>query len=94
MLDEEELKREARLVAMEYMLAELYGMVYALARATPEVIQSSLEDFQANLAEETIEGSDPVKGDLAIGVLEDAFAALIERIRVSASHRGLVTPKK
>ena len=71
------MKLEARLIAIEHALANLYGIVYAAIGATPEMIETSLTRFQSRLATETLGGMHPAQSDLLIAELEEAFDRLI-----------------
>jgi hypothetical protein len=76
-LEERELKLEARLIAIEQTIADLYKMIYALCGLTDEHVALKHEKFRAYLKTLTIPGVDPVQSDAAASEIEAAFEHLL-----------------
>jgi hypothetical protein len=84
MIDEDAVELEARLIAIEHVVANLYGMVCRSVGATPQMIEATLSAFQERIRNETFEGVDPAQSDLLAAALEDAFGKLIAQMRAIA----------
>lgn len=80
MINERDIKAEARLLAIEHALAELYGFYYTIIGATPEQVETGLANVQARLDGDTIPCADPAKADLVTAEFAEAFGALFEKI--------------
>lgn len=77
-----QIKIEARLLAIEYMIGHLHKMVYGLGGATAEQIAQSQAGFREQLKRETFSGPGihPTQSDLAAGEVEEAFDNLLKII--------------
>ena len=80
-MNEDALKMEARLIAIEYMIANLYGMFCLANGATREEIETSLDQYLDQIRGETFEGVDPAQSDLLAAALEEAFERLMNQMR-------------
>jgi hypothetical protein len=80
MIDEKELKAQARLIAIEHMIANQQVMIYRLAGMTPAAIADTHEKALKMLREQTFPGGDPAQSDLWAAEIETAFASLLSEI--------------
>jgi hypothetical protein len=85
-MDEKAIKLEARLGAIEYMLAELFKMVYLISGATPEMVESSHEKLREHLRTMAMPTTDPAISDLAAAEIQEAHEHLLKMI--AAAVRG------
>jgi hypothetical protein len=74
---EDELKNEARLMAMEYMIANMYVLIHRANRSTPQQIDASHQQARQMLGQLTIPGIDPAQSDLASAEIEAAVERLL-----------------
>jgi hypothetical protein len=81
MLSEKNVKLEARLLAIEYMIAHLNRTLTKLVGATPEMAEAARATFRKSLGTSSFPGLDPATSDLMAGELEEAFERLFETIR-------------
>jgi methylphosphotriester-DNA--protein-cysteine methyltransferase len=79
-MDERAIRLEARLDAIEHMLAHLHQAFYAYVGVTPEAIQAAHTAFLEKLRLDFVAGADPAKSDLTMQELEIAYSALLARI--------------
>lgn len=79
-MDEKAIKLETRLAAIEYLVANLYAIMFQASRATPEVVSQTIEQFRESLKYVTFPGHDPVKSDLASAEFEAAVRSLLALI--------------
>jgi len=84
MIDEKEAKLEARLLAIEYFLAESFRMNYHLMGASAETIKTSHDHMREHLLTMKMPSSDPAVGDLAAWELQEAFGKMLDKIAESA----------
>ena len=79
-MDEKAIKLEVRLGAIEYMVGELFRMVYLLGRAPPEMVEESHEKLRDHLRTMPMPTSDPAISDLAAAEMQEAYERLLEII--------------
>jgi hypothetical protein len=76
-MDENAIKLEARLGAIEYMIGQLFKMVYGLAAATPELIEKSHGKLREHLRTMPMPSTDPAIADLAAAEIQEAHERLL-----------------
>jgi hypothetical protein len=76
-MTEQELKAEARLMAIEYMVTNAYVLLHRVFRSTPEMIRQTHEQARTMLQQMTIPGVDPAQSDLASAEIQAAVEKLI-----------------
>ena len=79
-MTEQELKAEARLMAIEYMITNAYALLHRAFRSTPEMVRQSHVGARAMLGQMTIPGLDPAQSDLASAEIQAAVERLIGAI--------------
>lgn len=84
MIDEEAARLEARLLAMEYLIAEAFRMAYLEMGAPPETIKQSHQNLRNRLLTMKMPPSDPAISDLAAWELQQAFGRMLLKIEESA----------
>jgi hypothetical protein len=80
MLDEQAVKLEARLLALEYFAAESFRLIYGILGASPETIKLSHAHMHKHLQTAASPHSDPAISDLAAAELQEAFERLLDKI--------------
>jgi hypothetical protein len=75
--NEDAIKLEMRLNAIEYLLCQLWVNILKNAGATEEKFDESSQAMLAHLKTQTFPGLDPGWSDLAAGELEEAVARLV-----------------
>jgi hypothetical protein len=85
----QELNLQARLAAIEYMLANLYRLVHGVAGSTPEQIQSNHEQARETLRRVTIPGADPAQSDEFVAEVQAAVENILIQIEVMAGMHEL-----
>ena len=63
-MTEQEMKLEARLLAIEYMVAHAYRLMHRMFGSTPEMVRDTHKKARDMLAMQTIPGIDPAQSDL------------------------------
>jgi hypothetical protein len=89
-MDETKIKAEARLAAIEYVLAHLYKVTYQAIGVTPEIRAESHRRLTERLATTAIPGVDAAQSDLASFELQlaaERLLGVIEEIAGSAKSR-------
>ena len=86
-MDEKAIKLEARLGAIEYMVGQLFGMVYSAVGATPEMIEKSHEKLRQHLQTMAMPSNDPTISDLVAGEMQEAHERLLRIIEEAAKGR-------
>jgi hypothetical protein len=71
-MSEERFKLYARLAAIEYMLAEVFRMIYGILGASEEQIEEAHEKFRRQLQTMRISTDDAAIAGLVAGELEEA----------------------
>jgi len=79
-----EVRLEARLGAIEYMIGQLFKSVYSITGATPEMIERSHQALRDYLRVMSIPMDDPAISDLSAGELQDAYEHLLGIIAEAA----------
>jgi hypothetical protein len=79
-MDEDEIKLETRLFAIEYLLVQLYCLTYKIGGVSNESMQTAHERTLAGLELQTFQGADPALGDLWAAELRDAVSRLLSDI--------------
>jgi hypothetical protein len=88
-MTEEELKLQARLAAIEYMVANLFHLLHRLGGSTPEQIQQTHEQVREVLRHATIRGVDPAQSDQFVGEVRAAVENILIQIEVMAGMHDL-----
>jgi hypothetical protein len=82
-MDPKAIKLEARLSALEHMLAELFRMFYVSIGTTPEAVERTHQQLREVLQTLTVPGADPAAADLAAGELQEAYEHLLKVIMIA-----------
>jgi hypothetical protein len=80
----EKIRLEARLSAIEYMIGQLFRMIYVSIGATPEMIEASHKQFRDYLQTMPMPTDDPAISDLAAAEIQEAHERLLEIIETAA----------
>lgn len=86
-MDETTIKLEARLAAIEHMIAHLSRAVTMLAGATPEMAAAARLRYVRSLETETFPELDPVESDLLAAEIRDAFDKLLQMMDEAEAAR-------
>jgi len=81
-MTEQEMKLEARLTAIEYVLANTVANIYGLARFTKDDISRVNKNAEFVLGRETLGGPDPAQSDMWMAEIESA----VLKIQTAASE--------
>jgi hypothetical protein len=81
------IKLHARMLAIEYFLAEAFRMIYGLARFSQEEIDASHRELRDVLRTLRVPSDDPAISDLIAAELEEAHTRLLGMIRVPGEDR-------
>jgi hypothetical protein len=87
-MTEHELMLEARLLAIEYMLANVYALLHRINRSTPAQISAAHDQVKNMLRQQTVPGVDPVQSDQMFGEIQIAVE------RISIEEMGGAVQKK
>ena len=80
-MTEKEIKLEARLIALEYLVCNLSAMIYRASSPDPVALHKERANkLRSHLASLTIPGLDPVLSDLASAELGEAMEGLLRTI--------------
>jgi hypothetical protein len=79
-MTEAEVKLQARLVVIEYMIIHLQSSIYKLTGATPEIVEKLRERCLANVRSMTIPGIPAVWSDLLSSEVEQAIQSLLDDV--------------
>jgi hypothetical protein len=79
-MNEDVLKEEVRLFAIEYMIMNLYTMFHRLVQSSPEQILKAHEEAREMLATQTFPGSDPAESDLVAQEVQAAVERMLDGI--------------
>jgi hypothetical protein len=80
-MTEQELKLEARLSALEYMISHTLSRIHVLTGATNEQLDAMEDDARITLSATTLPGADPAMADMFAGELQECIERLIEITR-------------
>lgn len=79
-MSEKELQSEVRLLAIEYMVTNLYNILYRIVGADKEVIATAMASFREKMRTEVFPGLDAEQSALASGEIEDAVGRFLQMI--------------
>jgi len=82
-MDRKAIKLEARLGAIEYMIAELFKKFYAMSETHYKEVEKEHEMLRKYLRKMTLPIPDPALSDLTAGEMMDAFEVLLEKIEIA-----------
>lgn len=74
-MDEQQLRADMRLLALEYMLARAYTLIFKAHGMTATQVSEAHKGFLAGMSKQTI-GDDPVRSDM----LMDEFQTAVEKL--------------
>jgi hypothetical protein len=86
-MDAATIKLHARILAIEYFVAEAFRMIYGLARFSQEEIDTSHRELREVLRTLKVPSDDPAISDLIAPELEEAYTRLLGMIRVAGDDR-------
>jgi hypothetical protein len=86
-MDAATIKVHARILAIEYFLAEAFRMIYGLAGFSQEEIDASHRELREVLRTLKVPFDDPAISDLIAPELEEAHTRLVGMIRVAGEDR-------
>jgi hypothetical protein len=86
-MEEATIRLHARILAIEYFLAEAFRMIYGLAQFSQEEIDASHRELREVLRTLKIPSDDPAVSDLIAAELEEAHTRLVGMIRVTGEDR-------
>lgn len=75
-MTESELKLQARLIAIEYVLGNAVANIYALAGLSKANIEQMHKDAKTLLSKETLPGADPAQADMWLSEIEEAVTKI------------------
>ena len=79
-MDEATVKAEARLVAIEYLLMNLYKIVYGMTQSSPASIRAAHRRAREMMQKETFPGIDAAQSDLLASEIQTAVEQLTDGI--------------
>jgi hypothetical protein len=88
MIDEESIRLQARLVAIEYAICDLFSSVYR--RVDPAAVHRRHDQLVEFFRTRTVSGCDPASSDLIAGEAELALRELLTLIEL---HAQMPRPK-
>jgi hypothetical protein len=77
---EKEIKLEARLTAIEYMVANALAMLHHAFGSTPKQIIASHDQAKERLRTEAIPGLDPAQSDMFVAEIQTAVENILASI--------------
>lgn len=77
LISEQELKQEARIVALENLVMTLLALHYRAGEATMETVETTNAAILKALDHETFPGIDPATSDMLSGEIADATRVLL-----------------
>lgn len=86
-MDRKTIRLQARLGAIEYMIAELFKKFYEINDVSFKQVQKEHEFLRAYLQKMTLQIPDPALSDLTAGEMMDAFERLMEKIEMAVRRR-------
>ncbi|HEY6023051.1 MAG TPA: hypothetical protein VIV34_02600 [Pseudolabrys sp.] len=86
-MDRKAIKLEARLGAIEYMIAELFKKFYAMSETPLKDVRKDHNLLRKFLHKMSLPIPDPALSDLTAGELMDAFERLLEKIETAVERR-------
>jgi hypothetical protein len=91
-MTEQEMKLEARLLALEYLVGNLSVFLHRFNRSTPEQIWAIHDGAKQLLSQQTIPGADPAQADQMMDEIQIAVERVlssIESMAGAARKKGL-----
>ena len=82
-MDKKTIRLQARLGAIEYMIAELFKKIYEMNDVALKEVQKDHEFLRRYLQKMTLQIPDPALSDLTAGEMMDAFERLMEKIEMA-----------
>ncbi|WP_425909040.1 hypothetical protein [Nitrobacter sp. TKz-YC02] len=79
-MTEAELKQEARLIAIEQLLANLFAIVYRIAGASDQDVEESHRTLLEKELWATVEGATPEQSDMLSAEIHDALSRILSEI--------------
>jgi hypothetical protein len=79
-MNQQMVKLAARIVAIEYMLGELFRTIYRLYGVPPEAIKQQHDELMQFVQSMSLPDEDPEVSNHLSGELEEAFRDLLRRI--------------
>jgi hypothetical protein len=79
-MNQQMVKLAARIVAIEYMLGELFRTIYRLYGVSPEAVEQKHEELMQFVQAMSLPDEDPEVSNRLSGELEEAFRDLLRRI--------------
>lgn len=79
-MTEDEVKLQARLFAIEYMLANAFMFLHRIARSSSDDILEAHRQVREMLHWETLPGIDPVQADMMLGEIQEAVEKILASI--------------
>jgi hypothetical protein len=86
-MDRKAIKLQARLGAIEYMIAELFKKFYAMNGTRLKDVRKDHELLRKYLRKMSLPIPDPAMSDLTAGEMMDAFENLLEKIEMAVDRR-------
>lgn len=86
-MDRKTIRLQARLGAIEYMIAELFKKFYEKSGVSLKQVQKEHEFLRTYLEKMTLQIPDPALSDLTAGEMMDAFERLMEKIEMAVRRR-------
>ena len=86
----EEMRREARMLVLEYMLQRQTIAVYGLLTMTPSQIKQQHAAIRKRMSQEKWSSDDPGQSALISGEVEDAFDRYLRSLESMLVSQGLL----
>ena len=86
-MDRKAIRLQARLGAIEYMIAELFKKFYEKSDVSLKQVQKEHEFLRTYLQKMTLQIPDPALSDLTAGEMMDAFERLMEKIEMAVRRQ-------
>ncbi len=87
-MDTDRIKLEARLFASEYLLCNLYAMIFRGAPDPAAAVQGFAGDLRHHMEGFTVPGLEPVQSDVFAGEVRDALDSLLSQLGDMMSQTG------
>jgi hypothetical protein len=84
-MTEAELKMEARLLAIEYLVGNLYVLMFRMNRKGLNDISAAHQILRQQMSRETIPGADPVQADQMLAEMQTAVERILASIEEMAA---------
>jgi hypothetical protein len=91
-MDETQIKSEARLVAIEYMIVNIYAILHRASGAPPESILAIHQKARETLSRESMPGLDPAQSDMIAAEIQAAVEAMLSDVEEMLGLKK--TPKR